>query len=274
MRLKTLMHTPPWDWPNGVDKKLLEILGDDDAGQDDRMRAAKMAGDLTVVNDQLVEALLSILQNGAVSEELRGRAAISLGPVLEHADVEEFAELSDVPITENTFRRIMMVFKKLYTDGVVPKAVRRRILEASVRAPQDWHSDAIRAAYASDDVDWKLTAVFSMRWLDGFDDQILEALNSDNEHIHYEAICAAGSWEIDSAWPHVVALFTDVSTDKTLLLAAIEAAANIRPHEAGTILVDLTDAHDEDIVEAAREAMAMAELESGLDSHDDDELIQ
>ena len=44
-----------------------------------------------------------------------------------------------------------------------------------------------------------------------------------------------------------------------MLLAAIDAAVNIRPKEAGPILVDLTDSDDGDIVDAAYEAMAMAE---------------
>jgi hypothetical protein len=54
-------------------------------------------------------------------------------------------------------------------DASVPTDVRRRILEASVRAPQDWHRDAIRAAYASDDDVWRLTAVFCMRSVRGFE---------------------------------------------------------------------------------------------------------
>ena len=60
-----------------------------------------------------------------------------------------------------------------------------------------------RAAYSSDDEDWKLTAVFAMRSVRGFDGQILEALESENEDIHYEAVCAAGNWELEAAWSHV-----------------------------------------------------------------------
>jgi len=37
--------------------------------------------------------------------------------------------------------------------------------------------------------------------------------------------------------------------------------ASVRPHEAGAVLVDLTDS-DEDIVEAAHEAIAMDERPS------------
>jgi DNA-binding NarL/FixJ family response regulator len=43
-----------------------------------------------------------------------------------------------------------------------------------------------------------------------------------------------------------------------LQLAAIGAIASIRPNDAKQILIDLTDSDDEEIVEAAQEAMVMA----------------
>ena len=147
--------------------------------------------------------------------------------------------------------------------------MRRRILEASVRAPQDWHQDAVRAAYSSADEVWRLTAVFCMRFVRGFDEQILEALDSKNPDIHCEAVLAAGNWEVDAAWPHVAALVASEETDKPLLLAAIAAAASIRPHEAAEILDDLADSDDEDIVAAVDEALAMAGGPSGEDADDD-----
>jgi len=86
-----------------------------------------------------------------------------------------------------------------------------------------------------------LTAVFAMRWVRGFDNQILAALESADANIHYEAVHAAGNWELDAAWPHIVELLNDPDTPKPLLLAAIGAAGSIRPAEAGMILVDLAD---------------------------------
>ena len=199
----------------------------------------------------------------------RGRAAISLGPVLEHADTAGFGDADDSPITARTFHRIQESLRRLHVDANVPNEVRRRILEASVRAPQDWHRDAVRAAYSSDDEAWRLTAVFCMRFVRGFDDQILEALTSTNPDIHCEAVLAAGNCQLDAAWPHVAALVTSEETDKPLLLAAIEAVASIRPHEAAQILDDLADSDDEDIVAAVHEAMAMAEGASGADEDDE-----
>ncbi|HJW67576.1 MAG TPA: hypothetical protein VJ419_07290, partial [Gaiellaceae bacterium] len=231
-----------------------------------------------VVNDELVDALLSLLRRGDRSEELRGRAAISLGPVLEQADIDGFENPDELQIAERTFQVIQESLARLYRDAEVPKEVRRRILEASVRAPQDWHRDAIRAAYSSDDDVWRLTAVFCMRFVRGFDEQILEALDSRDPDIHREAVLAAGNWQVDAAWSHVTALVTSGGTDKPLLLAAIDATASIRPHEAAEVLEALAGSEDEDIVAAADEAMAMAERSSGenedheLDDDDDDAL--
>ena len=273
MDLKTLSDMSPWEWPEGTGKMLLDILRDERAEETDRLLAAELAGDFTVINDELVDALLFNLQSNDESEDLRVKAAISLGPVLDHADTDGFDDPDNDPISENTFRKIQESLRRLYMDAAVPKNVRRQILEASVRAPQDWHQGAIRTAYSSDDEDWRLTAVFSMRWVRGFDNQILEALESNNQAIHYQAICAACNWELDAAWPHVSRLVSEQVTDKPLLLASIDAVASIRPQEAGVILVDLTDSDDEDIVEAAYEAMAMAEGPSNdeFDDEDDDD---
>jgi len=261
--LNALKETPPWEWPEDAGKTLLTILRDEQASESDRVLAAELAGDSTVINDELADRLLSIVQSGAEPERLRATSAIALGPVLELSDTDGFDDPEDTPITEDTFLRIQESFRKLYSDTSVPKEVRRRVLEASVRALQDWHKGAVRSAYANRDEDWKLTAVFAMGFVPGFGDQILEALESSNPEIEREAVQAAGNQGVEAAWPHVAALLASEDTDKPLLLAAIEAAAYIRPDEAGILLVDLADSRDEEIAEAAQDAMAMSEGLSG-----------
>jgi hypothetical protein len=221
--------------------------------------------------------LLSIVLSGEESEDLRARAVISLGPALETAYIDEFDDPEDVPISEETFHGIQESLRELYMDTDVPKEVRRRILEGSVRAPQDWHQEAIRDAYSSGDESWRLTAVFGMGYIRGFNTQILEALENENEDIHYEAVCAAGDWEVDAAWSHIASLATTELTDKSLRLAAIEAVASIRPQEAAEILIELTQSDDEDIVDAAYEAMAMSgwfpDEDYDYDDEDEDEKV-
>ena len=269
MDLKTLKDIPPWEWPEDTGKMFLGILEDDRADEFDQLLAAELAGGFTIIGDELAEALLSIVRSSDETEELRGKASISLGPALEHAATMGFEDADDILLSEEVFLGIQQSLRELLLDADVPRDVRRRVLEASVRAPQDWHRDAIRAAYSSDDEAWKLTSVFCMQFVSGFDDQILEALDSNDAEIQYHAVCAAGDWEIDAAWPHIAALVTGDEIDKPLLLAVIEAVASIRPEEALEILGDLTDFDDEDIVEAAFEALAMA---SGpTEDEDDDE---
>jgi len=268
--LETLIDTPPWDWPSDAGKMFQKILNDSRSQVSDRLIAAELAGDSTVINDDLADALMAILRDAEEHEKLRASAAISLGAVLEQADMDGFEDPDDVPISECTFRNIQDTLHALYLDNSNPKEVRRRILEASVRAPQDWHQNAIKTAYSSGDKDWMLTAVFSMRWIRGFDKQILEALKSADPEIHYQAVNAAGNWELDAAWPQVIALLNDAGTPKPLLLAAIGAASSIRPQEAGEILISLAESDDEEIAEAADEAIAMSEPMSEEEDDEDE----
>jgi len=271
MDLKTLLDTPPWDWPEDVGKTFLKYLVDRRAKESDRMIAADLAGDYVVINDELADALLAVVGSANEPEELRAKAAISFGPALESADTDGFDDADDLPpITERMFRKIQDSLRKLYLDVNTPKLVRRRILEGSVRAVEPWHQDAIRDAYASGDQEWMLTAVFGMKYVRGFDEQILAALESADSEIQYEAVEAAGNWGLDAAWPHVVELVTDPDTPKGLLLAAIEAAGDIRPAEAREVLQELADSDDEEIAEAADEAIMMAEAASE-DEFDEEE---
>ena len=270
MDLKVLEETPPWEWPQGTDEMLLGILRDNRKDKTDRLLAAGLAGDYVVINDELAAVLLAIVRNGEELEAIREKSVISLGPILETAYIDEFDDPEAVPISEETYHGIQTSLRELYMDLDVPREVRRRILEGSVRAPQEWHTEEIRDAYSSADALWRLTAVFCMQYVRGFNTQILEALESENEDIHYEAVCAAGNWGIDAAWSHIASLATSELTDKWLRLAAIEGLGNIRPQESAEILSELTSSDDEDIVEMAFEAMAMYGLLPDEDYDDDD----
>jgi uncharacterized protein (UPF0147 family) len=273
MDLKALKDTPPWDWPEGTAEELVRVLRDERVAEPDRVLATEMAGNFTVVNDELVEALLAILRNSEESQEMRARAAISLGPILAYADAEGFEDPDHVPISEPHFQQIQESLRELYMDAQIPKEVRRRILEASVRAPQDWHKNAVRAAYSIGDDAWELTAVFCMRFLGGFDAQIVEELDNRNPDIQLEAVLAAGNWGVEASWPHIAALIHTDQTPKPLLLAAIEAVPGVCPQEARKVLSGLIEPDDEEIIEAVEEALAMAEKPSGDDEDDEDDIF-
>lgn len=269
--------TPPWEWPRDAGDTLKTYLRDQAAPEADRIMALELSGDLVVMDDEIARLLLGVLSNPGEREQVRAKAAISLGPVLEQTDVDQFDE--DLPpeyreepkITPETFDKIKSTLRDLYQDEATPKLVRRRILEASVRAGAGWHADAIRTAYASSDEEWKLTAVFGMSYTPGFEKQILDSLKSKNEDIRREALKAAGERGIPQAWPEIEALLESPRTPKNLLLDAIEASVSVNPDEAGALLVRLADSDDEDIAEAASDAMTEAGASSLFDEDEEDE---
>ena len=269
-QLKTL---PPWEWPPHAAGLILNSLRNQEATLSDKLIAAELAGDLVVMNDEIADALLAVLQDGELDESLRGTAAIALGPVLEEVDLDGFSELDPPSITETTFHRIQDTLKKLYFDGAAPVLVRRRVLEASIREPRDWHSGAVAAAWATGNSEWRLTAVFAMGMMPGFEDQIVEALESEDELLLSEAVGAAGQRELDAAWPVVTRLLSSRKTSKNLRIAAIEAACSIRPKEARSALAGALRSKDPEIADFAQEALDMAEALSGNPWDDEDDFF-
>jgi HEAT repeat protein len=112
-----------------------------------------------------------------------------------------------------------------------------------------------------------------MRWVRGFDDQILAALKSSDLEIKYQAVMAAGNWGLDAAWSLIVELLNDAHSPKPLLLAAIGAVGSIRPDEAPEILVDLANSDDEEIAEAVEEAVAPDDLASDEEDGEEDKWV-
>ncbi len=264
MKLEALAAMGSWDWPDDAGATLLQVLRDREADAGDRLLATELAGDVVVMNDGIASALLGLAEAADEAVDLRGQAAISLGPALEWADLDGFDDPDEIVISEEMFDRIQETLQRLHGDDAAPKELRCRALEASVRAPQEWHREAIRAAYGSEDAEWRRTAVFGMRHVRGFDQTILEALESPDAETEIEAILAAGAWELDEAAAHVTAILSSEDAEKERLLAAIEAIPFLRPNQAADLLADLLESDDEDIVDAAREALGLPTADDAL----------
>ncbi|MFO7802004.1 MAG: HEAT repeat domain-containing protein [Desulfovermiculus sp.] len=273
MYLNRLKNMDPWEWPEDAGEIFLQAVLDPKGSLEDRMLAAELGGDPVVMNDELAQALLEVAINADEPEELRRQAIVSMGPILELTDLEEFDIFEDAPISEHVFLAIQENLHALFHDKNVPKNIRRSALESSVRAESDWHYEAIEQAYSSNDADWKLTAVFCMTYIQGFENEILESLQSPEEMIHYHAVQAAGNWELDEAWKHISSLAVSPETDKDVRLNAIEALGTIQPQKSQSILERLTRDEDEDISGVAFEALGMAEgkLYFGTMEDDDDD---
>ncbi|MFC1661241.1 hypothetical protein ACFL3S_07275 [Gemmatimonadota bacterium] len=268
MTMHELAATPPWDWPSDVDAEILAALRNREALPAERLLAAELAGDLIVMNDSLAKELLRILGSQDEPEDLRGQAAIAFGAALEEAHLDGIDDRESPSVSEPLLEQAKDALRSSYEDPGISKDVRRRALEASVRAPEPWHPGAVLAAYRDGDLAWRLTAVFCMRFVEGFDEEIVEALESGEADILYQAVLAAGDRIVPDAWPFVrnlvltaasgeVLLPDDPDADRDLLVAAIHAVARIRPLEASETLSGIIDSDDEDLSEVALEALDM-----------------
>jgi hypothetical protein len=273
-----LAEIAPWDWPPDADARILAVLRDREALSSERILAAQMAGDLIVMNDTLAEELLRIFESPDEADNLRGQAAVAFGAALEEAEIEGFDDRDSPSVSEPILQRAKEALRFGYEDPESPKEVRRRALEATVRAPEPWHAAATRTAYHSEEAEWRLTAVFCMRFVDGFDDEIVEALESEDPDILYQAVLAAGDRVVPGAWPLVrrmvlilaeggLLLPDDPEADRDLAVAAIQAVAHIRPLEASETLSEIIDLDDEDLSEVALDALDMVQ---GLWDDDDE----
>ncbi len=273
MDLNTIINTPPWEWEDGTGEYLLTIIRDKQAEGAARRRAIELSGNLILINDEIAMTLINILLDTDEPANIRAMSAIGLGPVLEEMDMYDSDLLDlpyeeEVPISTMIYHEIMGTMKTVYDDATAPKQVRRRILEASILSRQEWHQNAIETAYASDDLDWVITAVFCMQSISGFDEQILEALEHENPIVHRNAVLGAGLWELKAAQKHVVRILENEKEDLDLLLTAIEAIVELAPAEAGIYLLDLADWKDEQIAEAANDAMMEAAMLSEMEEMD------
>ena len=188
-----------------------------------------------------------------------------LTPALISFDDED--ELAEPPTTEPMFQRIQATLQEIHADHSVPKEVRRRVLEGSVRAPPGLASRCDSRGLLQQ----RRRMEANGGLLHGMDSRFRRANTRDagkpKSRPSLRGGEGGGNWGVDAAWPHVAALLTSEATEKSLLLAAIEAAVWIRPREAKMILIDLADSDDEEIAEAVSDAS----MEQGPDELDDKE---
>lgn len=245
---------------------------------DPEVRAHALEEIAPIVDDALARELLRFARDPARSDEERGQALIVLGPALEECHDEEAPDGTleaappggegwwDLPLSDAGYREVTEELRRIYLDGSAPKLVRRRALEAAVRAPRDWHREAAATAWRSGDPEWRLTAVFAMGHLPGFEGEIDEAFRGEDPVVRQEAMLAAGR---SSAGEALGGSILDVAADRKASrderLTAIEALAELQPDGAFEVLDELRDDPDPELAAAAEEALEELNLWSDLD---------
>lgn len=250
------------------------LRSDDPAVRADALEEIAIAVDAAIARE-----LLGLARDPERGEEERGRAVTALGPALEQCYLEEAPDGSleppppgteewwgEPPFSSTEYGEVLEELRRLHEDDSLPKLVRRRAFEAAVRAPRDWQRKAVLSAWRSDDPEWRLTAVFAMGYLHGFEDEIREAFEGDDPALRREAMLTAGhgpSGEILA--DELLPVAADPEAPQQDRLIAIDRVAELHPDGAFEILDELTADLDAVVADAAEEALEEVTFWLGLD---------
>ncbi len=254
--LDDLDELAPWDWPSDANERIAQALRAPDRAE--RFSAAELGG-RAIMDLDLARALLERLVDDDEEAEIRARVAIALGPTLESCDIEGFDDpIGEPPVDEGTFEKIVSALERIYRDANAAKEVRRCALEAAVRAPREWQNAAVRAAWASGDVEWRTTAAFCMGYLDGFAKEQEEAYRTGDADIVRGAMrgTAGGGRDLSRGVERLIVEIAR-SRDPELIGDAIEALASGKTDESLDLLHELSASDDDELAELAYEALAL-----------------
>lgn len=203
--------------------------------------------------DEMAQRHARLVADEELDPAIRGRAALALGPSLEHCAFGMWdEEFHAPPLSRGTFADLKAQFRNLYFDASQPSLLRRRVLEASVRAPESWQTGAIRAAWMTDNTDWRKTAVVAMGWLDGWESELSDALQADDAGVVTEAIRSAErSNDVVGFGGHCLRHALDTKAPVSMRIVAIEALPSIRGPEVAEVLNTLAEEEDPRISESA-----------------------
>lgn len=231
-----------------------------------RALAIELAGDRA--DDDVAETLLRIAIRDERAE-IASAAALALAQVLADSSiasgVENTAAYSgqSAALSRTTFESVCSGLEAIYRDDGRPELVRRSALEAAVHSPRPWQIEAIRSAAASDDPAWRSAAVRGMGYLAQFDENISEALDSDESEVRAAALRAARQRELHSAAETAMQIADDEQEPEQLRVAAVDALATLDPAASSELIERLADSAPGEIAEAAarvREEQAAADL--------------
>lgn len=223
---------------------------------DPRIRTQAIEGLWEDEDVRLISPLIRRLERDA-DPDVRAAAALSLGRFLLLGEFDQ--------IDAGAAQRVETALLTAYHAEDQDVWVQRRVLEALANSSHGELPDMILDAYEEHDDILRIGAVFAMgrsadpRW----NRYVLQELGSSDSAILYEAARASGELEIEEAVPDLVRLLGD--EDVEIRDAAVWALGRIGGPEARRALQACCASADEDLVEAAEEALSELEFMAGDD---------
>lgn len=250
------------------DELLQDLISDDEDVREDA-RAELVAN----MDDETAEEFLKIAEGNA-PDEIRADVILGLGPIIEECGDEILAsgDLDDdfAPLSTAKYKELQSRLRKLYDDASQPTIVRRRAIESLVRDQQPWMEEEAKKLAASGERDWKLTSLFVMGHLNGFDDVIVKELDGSDAELVAEAVNAAGRRAIEAAAEKIADFASSAATDHDVKVAAILAMPYL-DDECDELLEQLAHDEDDEISEAAEVALDDLRMLRSEEVYDEEE---
>lgn len=203
---------------------------------------------------RLISPLIRRLQNDEVLD-VRAAAALSLGRFLLLGEFDQ--------IDQTAAQRVENALLDAYYLPDQDAWVRRRVLEALANSSNEQLSDMILDAYEEEEELMRIGALFAMgrsadtRW----NNIVLDELGGSDNAMVYEAVRASGELEIEEAVPDLIRFINH--EDVEIRDAAVWALGRIGGREAKRVLKACCASEDEDLSEAAEDALAELDFLAG-----------
>lgn len=217
------------------------------ADGDEAVRVAAIEGLVDDESFTLLERLAALAAEDP-SVAVRSEAILALG---------RFAYLMETSDLFGGYRqRLQRLLLELFDDAQAPLVVRRRAIETvSYLAGEPEVEGAIGRAYRAEEREMRVSAIHAMgHHMDARWRPALEAeLGSTDAEMRYEAAVACGEMGDEGLVHHLAPLLED--EDHEVARAAIWALGEIGGKQARRLLERAAEAAEEDIREAAEEAL-------------------
>ncbi len=153
-------------------------------------------------DDSIGNLLIEIIENKDLSIKIRQEAMSNLASRLDMEIKRKILESKKISFSNNFMKNIEGFFKDMYFNESEDVFLRQACLIASAVFNRAWISEEVEKTYKLGGK-WKTYAIYAMKFVPGFNKEIIESLEDKNQENEIHAIIAAGERNLIEALPFI-----------------------------------------------------------------------